>query len=316
VNTWARKSFKVGALSAGALLFAGTAANADFNSAGNSGVLSGNQINATLQAPIDVCGNAIGIVGNASAACRGGSWADLGSDSSPRFNSIGNSGLASGNQINATVQAPIDVCGNAVGVFGNARAACVGGSSAKIGSKNSSDRWHSDHKQRNQGRVKTASHVRTESAQASAPGGPTLNSIGNSGVGSGNQLNAVIQAPIDVCGNAVGVVGNAIARCVGGAAASVGGRSDGWDGRDGNGRDASEDGYGHDGDHKDCRHDDKANSPTLNSIGNSGILSGNQLNVLVQAPIDIINNAISGIGNGGGGGGGGNDGGGGGGGNN
>ena len=110
MKTWVRKSFKVGVLSAGVLLFGGTAANADFNSAGNAGLLSGNQINAQLQAPIDVCGNAIGVRGNASAGCKGGSWATLGEAGD--FNSFGNAGFLSGNQINAQIQAPIDVCGN------------------------------------------------------------------------------------------------------------------------------------------------------------------------------------------------------------
>jgi hypothetical protein len=73
MNTWARKSFKIGVLSAGALLFAGTAATAanatTLTSVGNNGIGSGLQLNSVVQAPVDVCGNAVGELGAACAPC-------------------------------------------------------------------------------------------------------------------------------------------------------------------------------------------------------------------------------------------------------
>src|ERR1043166_7561302 len=163
MNTWVRKSFKVGVLSAGVLLFAGNAASAaNLNSFGNSGLLSGNQLNLQAQAPIDVCGNAIGVVGNASAGCEGGSWATLGGDAGPSMNSFGNSGVLSGNQLNAQIQAPIDVCGNAVGVFGNSQAGCKGGSWATLGGgddANEHSSHHYNHKWSHKNNKATGTHT-------------------------------------------------------------------------------------------------------------------------------------------------------------
>jgi ChpA-C len=265
MNTWARKSFKVGVLSAGVLLFAGTAANAaDWNTAGNSGILSGNQVNADVQAPIDVCGNAVGVAGLAGAGCVGGSWANLG-DTTGTFNSFGNTGILSGNQVNAVVQAPIDVCGNAVGVIGAAFAQCVGGSWATAGSTGTgvvtANHVKANHVKANHVKANKKSHkATTESAHVTES--TTLNSFGNTGIGTGNQVNAVVQVPIDVCGNAISVIGTAQASCKGGASATDNGSGD----------------------------------TTLNSGFNAGILTGNQVNAVVQVPIDVCGNAISVIG--------------------
>src|SRR6266702_1669506 len=71
MKTWVRKSLKVGILSAGFLLIGGAAANAA-STADNFGVLGGNQVQAPIQAPISVTGNAIGLLGSASATSHGG----------------------------------------------------------------------------------------------------------------------------------------------------------------------------------------------------------------------------------------------------
>ncbi|MEV5569619.1 chaplin family protein [Spirillospora sp. NPDC052269] len=47
-------------------------ANADIHTNGSGGVLSGNQIIVPISIPIDVCGNAVGLLGTASGGCRGG----------------------------------------------------------------------------------------------------------------------------------------------------------------------------------------------------------------------------------------------------
>jgi hypothetical protein len=356
MNTWARKSFKVGVLSAGALLFAGTAANAaTFNSAGNTGFLNGNQVGANVQAPIDVCGNAVGVLGFAQAACVGGSWATLGDDNTT-LNSVGNSGLGNGNQIDAKVQAPIDVCGNAVGVAGAAFAACHGGSWATMGGGTSGGSSGG-----NAYTAVKAHHKKANTESTPVTESTTLTSVGNVGAGNGNQANAVIQIPIDVCGNAVGVLGAAQASCVGGATATDNGGSDttmtsgfnagllngnqanalvqipinvcgnavgvlgaaqascvggstattggGGGGGGGNGGgNGGGSGYGtgaaiahHVGAHRfgakenamaNTEADDSACSPTLNSLGNLGLLNGNQLNLVAQVPVEISGNAV------------------------
>ncbi len=104
---------------------------ADVTTRNNTGLLSGNQLLAPIQAPIDVCGNAVALAGAAGAGCEGGSEAQFegfGGD----FTSEDNVGLANGNQVFAPIQAPINVCGNAIAIFGYASASCEGGSEANI----------------------------------------------------------------------------------------------------------------------------------------------------------------------------------------
>ncbi|RFU38829.1 chaplin [Actinomadura logoneensis] len=47
-------------------------ANADIRTDGSGGVLSGNQIIAPISIPIDVCGNAVSVLGIAGGGCKGG----------------------------------------------------------------------------------------------------------------------------------------------------------------------------------------------------------------------------------------------------
>src|SRR5688572_2690794 len=61
------------AFAAGAALALSSPAQAD--TIGNGGILSGNSVSSVIQVPVNVCGNAIGILGNASAQCTGGAWA-------------------------------------------------------------------------------------------------------------------------------------------------------------------------------------------------------------------------------------------------
>lgn len=59
---------------AGALAMVSLAAPASADTtSGRSGVLSGNQIFAPISIPVNVCGNAVAILGAAVAGCKGGS---------------------------------------------------------------------------------------------------------------------------------------------------------------------------------------------------------------------------------------------------
>ncbi|GLZ15316.1 hypothetical protein Acsp04_55510 [Actinomadura sp. NBRC 104425] len=187
---------------------------------GKSSVGGGNQVNTPISVPVNVCGNAVAILGSAQASCKGGATA-AGGTSGSRQKTSGKSSVLGGNQVNAPVSAPIDVCGNAVAVLGVAQAGCKGGATAANG------------------------------------GGSTgQNTSGAGGVGSGNQVNAPISVPVDVCGNAVG---NALAGCKGGASVRDGGS-----------------GYG-----------GQATS------GAGAVLSGNQANAPVAAPVSICGNAAA-----------------------
>lgn len=59
---------------AGALAMVSLAApaHADDTTSGRNGVLSGNQVFAPISIPVNVCGNAIAILGTAIAGCKGG----------------------------------------------------------------------------------------------------------------------------------------------------------------------------------------------------------------------------------------------------
>ncbi|MEV0586915.1 chaplin family protein [Nonomuraea sp. NPDC050310] len=59
-----------------ALMAVAAPAGADTTS-GDSGILSGNQIFAPITAPINVCGNAVGLFGVAIAGCQGGAHAHV-----------------------------------------------------------------------------------------------------------------------------------------------------------------------------------------------------------------------------------------------
>jgi hypothetical protein len=99
----------------------------------NAGVLTGNQVSSVIQAPIDLCGNAISVLGFASAECEGGAGAVNGGGSAESMTSGFNAGVLTGNQVSNVVQVPISACGNAISVLGFADASCTGGAWAVNG---------------------------------------------------------------------------------------------------------------------------------------------------------------------------------------
>src|SRR5207248_2661624 len=121
MKTWVRKSLKVGILSAGFLLIGGAAANAA-STTDNFGVLGGNQVQAPIQAPMSITGNAIGLLGSASASGSAGAGASGGASGAGSTGD--NFGIGSGNQVTPVINVPVDVCGNAVSLLGTAEAAC------------------------------------------------------------------------------------------------------------------------------------------------------------------------------------------------
>ncbi|MFI6321573.1 chaplin family protein [Nonomuraea sp. NPDC050556] len=161
----------------------GTGAGGNTTS-GQSGVLSGNQVVAPITAPVNVCGNAVALAGEAFAGCKGGVSVKNGGKGAGGNTTSGKSGVASGNQVVAPITAPINACGNAVAALGLSEAHCKGGA--------------------------------TVNPQDGVGGGGNTTS-GKSGVLAGNQVVAPITAPINVCGNAVAVLGDAAAGCLGGS---------------------------------------------------------------------------------------------------
>ncbi|MFC7591653.1 chaplin family protein [Nonomuraea antimicrobica] len=257
------------------------------HTSGNGSVLGGNQITAPISAPINACGNAVAIFGDATAGCKGGATVHNTGVGAGGNRTSGNGAVLGGNQVIAPISAPINICGNSVAVLGRAFSGCQGGSSV-TNDGGSGPRYHARH------------------VTAGSTGNDT---DGRFGVGSGNQVVAPISLPIDACGNAVG---NATAGCQGGSKVSQhgsgGNRTSGAGGvLSGNqavapitapinvcGNAAAVLGHAFAG----CKGGATAKNPGRNAGGNrtsgaGGVLAGNQVVAPITAPINVCGNAAA-----------------------
>ncbi|SNR35291.1 chaplin family protein [Actinomadura mexicana] len=241
---------------------------------GHGGVLSGNQVNAPISAPVDVSGNGVALVGGSKAKSRGGAKVDQGGSGGGQRTS-GKRGVGSGNQVNAPISLPVNACGNAVAIVGGAKAGCEGGAKVK-GSGQGGQTTDGTGGVLAGNQVKAPISVPVNAcgnavavvggALAGCDGGSKVKSGGNTGsrqktsgvrgVGSGNQADVPISVPVDVCGNAVG---NAVAACEGGASVRNGGHRTG----------------------------------RQTTSGARGILSGNQGNAPISIPVTACGNAAA-----------------------
>jgi ChpA-C len=95
------------------------ATTASGSAKGSPGIGSGNLIEVPVNAPVNVCGNQVDIVGlgnsvhGNSCANRGGGGRTTASSSSK-----GSPGIGSGNVIQVPISAPVNVCGNQVDIVG------------------------------------------------------------------------------------------------------------------------------------------------------------------------------------------------------
>jgi hypothetical protein len=249
--SWARKTAQTGFVAAGAVLVAGAGSaqawGPDVISQDNVGAVSGNQIVAPIQAPINICGIAAAVLGTADAGCEGGSSAEF--SGAGDLTSQNNTGLGNGNQAYAPVQVPTEVSGIAGAVGGVANAWSTGGSNATVAESGGRHAEADTTTQRNYGAlsgnqllapiqapinacgnavaVGGASEAECEGgADADYKGAGNLTTQDNIGLGNGNQLFAPIQAPVNVCGNAIAVLGHATASCDGGSDAEIPGGHD------------------------------------------------------------------------------------------
>jgi hypothetical protein len=250
--SWARKTAQTGFVAAGAVLVAGAgtahAWGPDVTTQDQVGAVSGNQLVAPIQAPINICGIAAAVLGTADAGCEGGSTAEFGGAGD--LTTQHNTGLGNGNQAFAPVQAPIEVSAIAAAVGGVADAWSEGGSSATLESGRTAEaKGHDTTTQNNWGAlsgnqllapiqapinacgnaiaVGGASDADCEGgADADYSGAGDLTTQDNVGLGNGNQVFAPIQAPVNVCGNAIAILGYASASCDGGSDAEIPGGHD------------------------------------------------------------------------------------------
>jgi hypothetical protein len=150
------------------------------HTSGNESILGGNQISLPISIPVNVCGNAVAILGGAFAGCAGGASVHGGSAGGVGTTS-GNHSIGGGNQVSAPVSVPVNVCGNSVAALGHARSGCKGGASTSGGGTG---------------------------------GGSTS---GGGSVGGGNQVGVPISVPVNVCGISVAILGDAASGCQGGS---------------------------------------------------------------------------------------------------
>ncbi len=107
---------------------AGVALAGTHVTSGDNSILGGNQVNAPISVPVNVCGNALALLGTALAGCQGGASVSGGSGHGTWVTS-GDNSIGGGNQVNAPVSVPVNVCGNSAAVLGTALSGCKGGAS-------------------------------------------------------------------------------------------------------------------------------------------------------------------------------------------
>ena len=191
---WISAAIGTAVLTAGFVLPAGAAlADSGPSGNGNAGVLSllsGNDVNAPVSAPIDVCGVAVALLGGANAGCEGGAASNtIIGDGATGGSDNGNAGdisALSGNNVNAPVSIPVSVCGVSGAVGGFANSGCKGGAASNT-------------------------------VINGAAGGSDNGNAGTAAIGSGNNVNVPVSAPVDLCGISVALAGFANAGCQGGS---------------------------------------------------------------------------------------------------
>jgi hypothetical protein len=198
---------------------------------GFGGILSGNQTAVGVQAPINVSGNQVTVIGqdNTLSSLGGSTTAPTsGAGSAGAPTTSGQSGIGSGNQTALGVQAPINASGNQVTVIGQDNTlTSIGGSTT--GGRGSSTGAPTTSGQNailsgNQTGIGVAAPIAATGNQVTVIGQDnTLTSTGGSstggggstggtttgagGIGSGNQTPIDVQVPVDTSGNQVTVVG-------------------------------------------------------------------------------------------------------------
>jgi LPXTG-motif cell wall-anchored protein len=182
MHAWVRRALCAVGLTAGIVLLGigiAEAASADGDNGpvttGQDGILSGNQTGIDADAPINLSGNQVTVIGQDNHTAATGSSSTSGSGTgAARPTTSGAGGIGSGNQTAADVDAPVNASGNQLTVIGQDNDASGTGSSST-------------------------------GASGSSTASPTTS--GANGIGSGNQTGVDVQAPIDLSGNQVTVIG-------------------------------------------------------------------------------------------------------------
>ncbi|WP_017609914.1 hypothetical protein [Nocardiopsis xinjiangensis] len=265
MRQWASTSAKSLLLAAGFVALGSGVAFADSGAetSGNGSVLGGNQAVANADVPVNLSGNAISALGvsGANATGTGAAVEDHGDND---VRSSGNGSLLGGNQAVIDGDVPVNAAGNAVGVLGAAGANATDSGAAVEHQSAPSDVTATDVLSEAAENAQLLPAADTSGVDAgvlrqSAPRGHDHGSIATSGNGSllgGNQAVIDGDVPVNLAGNAVGVLGAAGANATGTGA-------------------AVED------HHQDVR-----------SSGNGSLLGGNQLVGDLDVPVNVTGNGI------------------------
>ncbi|PSK90942.1 small secreted domain DUF320 [Murinocardiopsis flavida] len=281
MRKWVRTSARTALLTAGFVALGSGIAMADSEneSSGDGSVLSGNQAVVEGNVPVNVSGNAVAVLGLANANANDTGSAVVHQRGGDENESSGDGAVGSGNQIVGDVNVPVNACGNAVGaVVGLANANC-NGSAAIV-----HDRGGDENETSGDGAVlggnqvvgdvnvpvnvsgNAVSVIGLTNANADNTGSVVHQSAGDenetSGDGSvlsGNQLDLEANVPVNVSGNAVAVLGLANANANDTGSAVV---------------------------HQSAGDENETS-------GDGSVLSGNQLDLEANVPVNVSGNAVA-----------------------
>ncbi|MDQ0730056.1 DUF320 domain-containing protein [Arthrobacter sp. B1I2] len=163
------------AFAGGLLAFGGVAATAADTTSGADGLLSGTQVVAPINIPINLGATSLGLLGDSAASVEGaGTPAAVPAPASAASTS-GAEGILSGTQIVTPVTVPINLGATSLGLLGD-----------------------------------SAAGVENTSAPSPAPT-PTASTSGSDGVFSGTQIVAPISAPVNLGATSLGLLGDSAA---------------------------------------------------------------------------------------------------------
>ncbi|WP_157674316.1 hypothetical protein [Agrococcus carbonis] len=270
---------------------------------GSDGLLSGNQQVWSDAEAMNVSGNAVALLGDASSHHSDG-WAEA--TSSPRVHSSGSDGMGSGNQQVMSSASATNWSGNALAVLGDATSRGSYGSAEATSSPYVRSHGSDGVLSGNQQVMSDASamnvsgnavallgdaHSSWSEGSAEATSSPRVHSSGSDGMGSGNQQVMSAASAENWSGNALAVLGDASSRGSYGSAEATSSpyvRSHGSDGllsgnqqvtSDAEAMNVSGNAVALLGDARSHHSEgwaEATSSPRVHSSGSDGVLSGNQ----------------------------------------
>jgi hypothetical protein len=287
------------------------------DSSDNNGIGNGTQAYLPINVPVNVVGNAVGVLGEANAAGTG--WNGRKKESARTESRKGvdqdssdNNGVLNGTQIYAPIDVPINICGNALSLLGEANAAAMCGN----GKHRTEGGWVSQDSSDNNGIANgtqlyapislpvnlagnsvavlgEANAAATASNESGRESGFDQDSSDNNGILNGTQIAAPIDVPINVCGNALGILGEANAS----AACSNGGHGHGHGDDDGDDNGNDDGDYADDNGNNNGGYDD-ADADNYGGDDNDGRKAhrAHGKAATEQSPVAGVTDSLSGVG--------------------